>query len=191
MFNPGFQQPGYNPIYNDPPCPGGQIYIIKAGDTIYQLAQRYDLTVDEILEANPEIDPNALVIGQRICIPKTPSKRRGCLVLEKVNNENGEAVAHFNYENNSILVSAVNLPSPASLDSSRYVVFLKWKNQDRYSRFQLFRSDEGIWVGTEELNRPISNYERIVISAETGPGFSTPITENIVMSGDLKDICYW
>ncbi|MGE5598032.1 MAG: LysM peptidoglycan-binding domain-containing protein, partial [Bacteroidota bacterium] len=36
------------------------------------IAQRFGTTVQAILAANPGLDPNRLVIGQRICIPVPP-----------------------------------------------------------------------------------------------------------------------
>lgn len=50
-------------------CPGGSVYIVRAGDTIYTLAQRLGTTVAAIIAANPGINPNNLQIGQPICIP--------------------------------------------------------------------------------------------------------------------------
>jgi len=51
------------------PCPGGTIYTIKAGDTLYSLAQAYNTTVDAIIAANPGLDPRSLQVARRICIP--------------------------------------------------------------------------------------------------------------------------
>ena len=51
------------------PCPGGTIYTIKAGDTLYSLARQYNTTVQAILDANPGLDPRSLQVAQRICIP--------------------------------------------------------------------------------------------------------------------------
>lgn len=52
-------------------CPKGTFsYKIKSGDTLYQLAKKYDTTVEEILEVNPDINPYNLQVGQEICIPK-------------------------------------------------------------------------------------------------------------------------
>lgn len=52
-------------------CPGGsQPYTIQAGDTIYLLAIRFHTSVDAIMRLNPGINPNALMIGQVICIPR-------------------------------------------------------------------------------------------------------------------------
>jgi len=51
-------------------CPPNHTeYVIRAGDTLYRIAQTYNVTVESILRANPGIDPNSLRIGQRICIP--------------------------------------------------------------------------------------------------------------------------
>ena len=38
-------------------------YTIKQGDTLYQIAQIYNTTVDAIITANPQIDYNNLTIG--------------------------------------------------------------------------------------------------------------------------------
>lgn len=52
-----------------PPCQNGFYYSIRQGDTLYMIGQRYNVSVDAIIEANPGIDPNMLRIGQIICIP--------------------------------------------------------------------------------------------------------------------------
>ncbi len=45
-------------------------YTIKKGDTIYNLAQEYDLGFDEILAANPDItDPTKIYVGSQIILP--------------------------------------------------------------------------------------------------------------------------
>jgi peptidoglycan DL-endopeptidase LytF len=51
-------------------CPSGSFqYTIKSGDTLYNLAIKYNTTVEAIMRINPGIDPNNLQIGQKICIP--------------------------------------------------------------------------------------------------------------------------
>ncbi|MGG6312304.1 LysM peptidoglycan-binding domain-containing protein [Paenibacillus macerans] len=53
-----------------PSCPPNHVSrIIERGDTLYQIAQDYGVSVASILEANPGTDPNSLRVGQRICIP--------------------------------------------------------------------------------------------------------------------------
>lgn len=48
---------------------GYMSYTIKSGDTLYNLSQKYNSTVNLILTANPNINPNNLTVGQRIIIP--------------------------------------------------------------------------------------------------------------------------
>ena len=54
-------------------CPGGTVYTIRAGDTFFSLAARFNTTVQAIINANPGVDPNNLQIGQQICIPVAPT----------------------------------------------------------------------------------------------------------------------
>lgn len=51
-------------------CPEGSIlYTIRPGDTFYSIAQRVTTTVEAIMQANPDLNPNALLVGQQICVP--------------------------------------------------------------------------------------------------------------------------
>ena len=50
-----------------------KIHIIKQGDTLYHLAQKYHVTVAELVNANSGIDPNNLQIGMKIKIPSSSS----------------------------------------------------------------------------------------------------------------------
>jgi LysM repeat protein len=50
-------------------CPPGSFaYTVKAGDTLWNLASRYNTTVEAIMAINPGINPNNLRVGQVICI---------------------------------------------------------------------------------------------------------------------------
>ncbi|NLY88695.1 MAG: LysM peptidoglycan-binding domain-containing protein [Firmicutes bacterium] len=52
------------------PCPSGTFeYTVRAGDTFFTLAQRFNTTLEAIQRANPDVDPDRLQIGQIICIP--------------------------------------------------------------------------------------------------------------------------
>jgi len=66
------EEPPEPPEEEDEVCPEANIRIvmIQRGDTLFRLAQRFNTTVDAILELNPGIDPNNLQIGQqiRICV---------------------------------------------------------------------------------------------------------------------------
>lgn len=59
------------PAVEAPPENG--IYVIQAGDTLGQIAERYGLTLDELAAANGIFNPNAISQGQEIRIP-TPGE---------------------------------------------------------------------------------------------------------------------
>jgi LysM repeat protein len=44
-------------------------YTIQKGDNFYNIAKKYSLTVNDIIQANPEANPNRLQIGDVILIP--------------------------------------------------------------------------------------------------------------------------
>ncbi|MCR4420126.1 MAG: LysM peptidoglycan-binding domain-containing protein [Clostridia bacterium] len=52
--------------------PGSTVYTIRAGDTFYSLARRFGISVQAIINANPGVNPEALLVGQQICIPARP-----------------------------------------------------------------------------------------------------------------------
>lgn len=45
---------------------GAEFYEIQPGDTLAVVAEEFDTTVEQLLVLNPDIDPVALTIGQRI-----------------------------------------------------------------------------------------------------------------------------
>lgn len=53
-----------------PKCSNGRIYIVRPGDTMYRIAMRYNIGLQRLVDANPQIiDPSVIAVGQRICIP--------------------------------------------------------------------------------------------------------------------------
>jgi LysM repeat protein len=51
-------------------CPKGTFrYTIQNGDTLWKLSQAYGVSVQNILDVNPGIDPQNLQIGSSLCIP--------------------------------------------------------------------------------------------------------------------------
>ena len=46
--------------------PAAQYYEVQSGDTLGAIAAKYDTTVDQLLTLNPDVDPNALHVGDRI-----------------------------------------------------------------------------------------------------------------------------
>jgi LysM repeat protein len=47
-------------------------YVVRPGDTLFNLAGRFGVTVSQIVQANNLANPNSLSIGQRLLIPSNP-----------------------------------------------------------------------------------------------------------------------
>ncbi|MEO8230093.1 MAG: LysM domain-containing protein [Chloroflexota bacterium] len=55
---------------SEQPVASPQAYVIKSGDTLLKIAKKFNLTVDELLAANPQIkNPNKIVVGNELIIP--------------------------------------------------------------------------------------------------------------------------
>lgn len=65
--------PALAPVTPAIPSPTPATYTIKSGDTLGQIAQRYGLTLDDLISANPGINTQILSIGQQIQIPGRPA----------------------------------------------------------------------------------------------------------------------
>ena len=48
---------------------GGPVYIVQPGDTLSFIASRFNLAMNDLIEANPSIDPDFLAQGQELVIP--------------------------------------------------------------------------------------------------------------------------
>ena len=61
----------YKNLPYSPPKTNSQInYIVKKGDALYSIAQRYNITVDELKKQN-QLSTNQLTIGQSLILPST------------------------------------------------------------------------------------------------------------------------
>ena len=51
-------------LEEEPPQPRN--YTVRSGDTLESIAERFDTDVETLLTLNPDIDPLALTVGQKI-----------------------------------------------------------------------------------------------------------------------------
>ena len=52
-----------------------ELYVVKNGDTVYQIARRYSVPVDDIIFANQLQAPDVLSVGQALIIPNRETRR--------------------------------------------------------------------------------------------------------------------
>lgn len=51
-------------------CQGNRLYVIQEGDSVSSIAAKFGVSSAQILELNPYIEPDNLVVNQPICIPE-------------------------------------------------------------------------------------------------------------------------
>jgi peptidoglycan endopeptidase LytF len=56
--------------------PSQNQYTIQEGDTLWEIANQYNTTVEELIGLNPEVDPDNMLIGQAIAIPEQVRRDR-------------------------------------------------------------------------------------------------------------------
>lgn len=62
---------GADTRHGAPPCPQGMYYTVEPCDTMFLIAQRFGICLEQLIAANPQIkDPNLIYPGQVLCIPK-------------------------------------------------------------------------------------------------------------------------
>lgn len=59
-------------------------YLIKKGDNLYEIAKTYNANVEDIMKANPHLNPYNLVIGTYIYIPKSNTKKEDYHLKEEM-----------------------------------------------------------------------------------------------------------
>lgn len=52
-------------------CPHGTtLYNVKPGDTFYSISKQFNIKISALIRANSKVNPDAMLIGQNLCIPK-------------------------------------------------------------------------------------------------------------------------
>lgn len=59
------ERPPTSPIYKPPE----RTYQVKSGDTLWSIAKNFNIPLNELIKANPNANPNNLMVGQTITLP--------------------------------------------------------------------------------------------------------------------------
>ena len=170
-------------------CPGGTLYTIQPGDTVWLLSRRFGTTVDAILAANPGLNPQNLQIGQRICIPGTqpgPTDSRAVLLSPTPQTLGLSGVVLLSYFVNRATGVITNVPDPSVYPSARqYVIWLRRPGAG-YRSAPMRENPTGVYVGQVNTeDELLMLYIEAVVTAEplaigSVPAGTTIATANLL-----------
>ncbi len=75
----------------------GRFHIVQPGDTLSRIAETYGFSLQNLLDANPNVDPRRLRPGQRVRLPATPAAGLDATAIAAVDGpEDGKDVEDAN-----------------------------------------------------------------------------------------------
>ncbi len=98
-------------------CPPGTFsYIVQPGDTMFTIARRFGVSLQDLIDANPQIpDPSRLVPGQIVCVP-TITCPTGTFSYTVVQGDTMFSIAQkFNVPLNELIAANPQIPNPNQL----------------------------------------------------------------------------
>ena len=187
------------PVQPAPGCPG-QIYMVRPGDTLGAIAQRFEVTVQQLLTVNPQItNPNVIFVGQQICIPVPLAPVRDCAVVLTPSGAaipalpaiaGGVVLIQRTDEGNwGLTFAATGLPAPESIgDFNAYIGTININGQQLsaiLSRSAPFEQ-EPTWAGTRVITEnPFTAVNSAVVIAAFN--IETGVRTNPVLGGMVAD----
>lgn len=162
-------------------CPGGQIYVVKKGDTLFKIARSFNITLQAILKANPQItDPNLIFPGQEICIPvpqgpPPPVPRSRCVVLHPTDiTPNSKGMVFIEPDLDSIIALVTNVPEPNILpDGEVYKLWLKKPTVSHYAVTTMEEVFPNYWIARLVPGFSLAGAD-VLISAEKRANTAAP-----------------
>jgi len=164
-------------------CPiGSSPYEVKKGDTISAIARRFNTTVESILLANPNVNPEGLYVGQIICVVQEKSEQANCPLMNSYVVQKGDSISTIAKAFNVSLLSVLKA-NPTVKPETLYVnqvicvpvaplpmrisVSIKAKILSVYKNGSLFKTYP-IACGKVSTPSPIGTFK--IINKQVNPG---------------------
>lgn len=178
-------------------CPGF-IYTVRPGDTLFLIAQRFNITLNQLIAANPQIpNPNLIFPGQRICVPAPRPIVECCMLLFRTANvpilpeaeAGGVARVTQSPAGGNVLVATIGLPPPETFGGDIYVAWIRRPGLPSIP-FQLLQTgpviiEPGVWVGAFVFGpgEEVAPFQDIIVTAEDAFPVTEPDLSRIVLIG--------
>lgn len=116
------------PVVDNPSVPAGDVYTVVSGDAFWKIAQKYNLTVDQLAKLNPQIkNINLIHVGDKIVVKAAASEAVltvPTVTTKKLYHGFGEVA---NYRVRSATAATLNIATASALfDENGRIVDLTW-----------------------------------------------------------------
>jgi len=89
-----------------PTCLNGTLYTVNEGDSFYMIALRNRVSLNALLEANPDANPYDLKVGQEICLPNVREECPfGTVVTLQESSRLSDILINYNLSVNELLAA--------------------------------------------------------------------------------------
>lgn len=102
--------------------PSLPVYVVESGDTFYSIALKFGLTVTDITQANPQLDPNLLSVGAQVAIPGLEGVQGKLLTKTVQLGENIRSLSIRNQIEQAQLTRLNHITSPAEIYAGASVI---------------------------------------------------------------------
>lgn len=176
-----------------PACQGG-IYTVQPGDTMFSVAARLNVPLDQLIACNPQVpNPTLIFPGQRLCIPgAAPVRVPCCAVLTQVqprpgSNALGVALVRRlllpGPNNFAVTVAAHDLPNPQDLDDfNAYEGVVVQGGVEFRFRLQATTETPPTWAGTLNNLPPLTAAATVLVrpfNTQTGGSGAALLTGSL------------
>jgi len=113
------------------------IHVIEPGDGLLAIADRYGVTLDEIMAANPDVDPRRMAVGQEVVIPLPGGEAQAELEaeVEDLATSVPKAVAPSHINAPSIGLDAEIVEIESSKETQDGIEVTVWEEPDNAAGF--------------------------------------------------------
>jgi LysM repeat protein len=113
---------GTEPTATVEAAPESWVYTVAAGDSLIKIAQKFQSTTDAILDLNPGLDPDVLVVGEQIKIPgEAPAQYGGYVSYTIQPGDTLSAIAQRFDVSAQTLLSINGLTDPDQLGAGQVI----------------------------------------------------------------------
>lgn len=120
--------------------PAGPVYIVQSGDNLTSIAVQFDITQDDLINANNITDPNQVAVGDQLIIPGLEGVKGFLITMPVAFGSTLNTLAVQNSVSKLMLTKLNHITSPAELYTGVSLIIPQQDDQPEYaSEFLLSR----------------------------------------------------